>query len=329
MLVTSRPFEAGLRSGLRGVRNETHSCCGGGCCGAGRGCTPDRGRRRTALGAARRCTLAPQLRDLTINQGLGSYTPLAWGKDTLVRLYMSQPSCAASGALIQVTGATLTVAGGGQQEQNRSRDDTVLVSVYPALATYSTAPAVDSTGDVKFDIPGATLSPAGSEAGFTATFTATINYVQQPNSRTALAPGSVSFTVRPGTTTPITTPVARKTNALRVLVVPMGDPTKLYNTQLTAAGQQEIQRGMLTLARIFPLRDGIATLTDTSAAGLAAGLRYSISPTLLDVSALDERRDLLRQQHQLHDASGLAGAVPAGVELRQSRDTRRPSAGCR
>ena len=43
---------------------------------------------------------------------------------------------------------------------------------------------------------------------------------------------------------------------------------------------------MLTLARIFPLRDGIATLTDTSTSGLAAGLRYSISPTLLDVRTL-------------------------------------------
>ena len=252
----------------------------------------------TALGAAPGCTLAPQLRDLTINQGLGSYTPLAWGKDTLVRLYMSQPSCAASGSLIQVTGATLTVAGGVSNNRTISATTPSLVSVYPALATYSTAPAVDSTGDVKFDIPGATLSPTGSEAGFTATFTATINYVQQPNSRTALAPGSVSFNVRPGTTTPITSAVAKKTNALRVLVVPMGDPTKLYNTQLTPAGQQEIQRGMLTLARIFPLRDGIATLTDTSASGLAAGLRYSISPTLLDVSALmDERRSLLRQRH--------------------------------
>jgi CSLREA domain-containing protein len=238
-----------------------------------------------ALGAAPACSLAPQLRDITINQGLGSYAPLAWGKDTLLRLYMSQPSCAASGSLIQVTGATLTIAGGGA---NRTISATTpsLVSVYPALATYSTAPAVDSTGDVKFDVPGSTLSPGGSEGGFAATFTATINYVQQPNSRTPLAPGSVSFSVRPGTNTAITAPVAKKTNALRVLVVPMGDPQKLYNTQLTAAGQQEIQRGMLTLARIFPLRDGIATLTDTSTAGLAAGLRYSISPTLLNVGAL-------------------------------------------
>ena len=96
MLVTSRPFEAGLRSGLRGVRNgRTHAVVGvvavlavAALLGGGGG---------AALGAAPGCNLAPQLRDLTINQGLGSYTPLAWGKDTLFRLYMSQPSCAASG----------------------------------------------------------------------------------------------------------------------------------------------------------------------------------------------------------------------------------------
>ena len=112
---------------------------------------------------------------------------------------MSQPSCAANGALIQVTGATLTVGGGGASRAVSATTPN-LVTTYPALATYSAAPSVDSTGDVKFDIPGQTLSPTGSEAGFTATFTATINYVQQPNSRTALAPGSVSFSVRPGTT---------------------------------------------------------------------------------------------------------------------------------
>lgn len=274
-----------MRSGLRGVKTRRTHAAVGAVAALVAAALLVGGGGAPALGAGPACVLAPQLRDLTINQGLGSYTPLAWGKDTLLRLYMSQPSCAASGSLIQVTGGTLTVAGGGA---NRTISATTpsLVSVYPALATYSTAPAVDSTGDVKFDLPGSTLSPGGSELGFTATFTVTINYLQQPNSRTALAPGSVSFTARPGTTTPITAPVAKKTNALRVLVVPMGDPTQLYNTQLTAAGQQEIQRGMLTLARIFPLRDGIATLTDTSPAGLAAGLRYSISPTLLDVRAL-------------------------------------------
>jgi CSLREA domain-containing protein len=239
----------------------------------------------TAL-AAPTCNLVPQLRDVTINQGLGSYSPLAWGKDTLVRLYLSQPSCAPTGALIQVTGGTLTIAGGGVANRTVSSPTPTLVSVFPALATYNTAPAVDSTGDVKFDAPGPTLSPAATAAGFTATFTATLTYSAQASSRTAPTTGSVNFSTRPGTTTSITAPVAKKTNALRVLVVPMGDPTKLYNTQLTASGQAEVQRGMLTLSRIYPLRDGIASLTDTTTTGLAAGLKYSISPTLLNVASL-------------------------------------------
>jgi CSLREA domain-containing protein len=65
----------------------------------------------------------------------------------------------------------------------------------------------------------------------------------------------------------------------------MGDATKTYSSQLTSAGQAEIERGMLTLSRMYPVRDGIVSLTDTSAAGQAAGLRYSISPTLLDIKA--------------------------------------------
>jgi CSLREA domain-containing protein len=228
----------------------------------------------------------PQLRDVTVNQGLGSYSPLTWGKDTLVRLYMSQPSCASTGSLIQITGATLSVTGGGVATRTISSATPSLVSVFPTLATFNAAPAVDSTGDVKFDIPGSALSPAGTEAGFTAAFTMSLTYSAQPNSRTAPTTGSVTFTNRPGTTTPISAVVAKKTNALRVLVVPLGDPRQPYNTQLTAAGQAELERGMLTLARVFPVRDGIASLADTSATALAAGLRYSISPTLLDVSAL-------------------------------------------
>jgi CSLREA domain-containing protein len=242
--------------------------------------------RAATAPAAPPCNLVPQLRDLTINQGLGSYSPLAWGKDTLVRLFLSQPSCAPNGALIQITGATLTIAGGGGANRTISSPTPSLVSVFPSIATSTAAPAVDSTGDVKFDAPGASLSPPGTEAGFTATFTASLTYSAQPNAQTTPTTGTVIFTTRPGTSTAITAPVAKKTNALRVLVVPMGNPTLPYNTQLTAAGQAEIQRGMLTLSRIYPLRDGIAGLTDTSAAGAAAGLRFSIAPTLLDVSSL-------------------------------------------
>src|ERR1041385_2036457 len=54
-----------------------------------------------------------QLRDSTVNQGLGSYDRLVRGKETLVRLYFSTPSCAATDASIQITGARLDVSGAG------------------------------------------------------------------------------------------------------------------------------------------------------------------------------------------------------------------------
>src|SRR5438093_12096445 len=82
-----------------------------------------------AQGAAP-CNLVPTLRDVTINQGLGSYTPLAWSKDTLVRLYMSQPSCASTGALIQVTKATLTISGGGVANRTITSTTPALVTVF-------------------------------------------------------------------------------------------------------------------------------------------------------------------------------------------------------
>src|SRR6478672_11427390 len=57
------------------------------------------------------CNLVPQLRAVTVNQGFG-YATLARGKDTLVRLFLSLPSCASSGNTIGVTGATLTAKNG-------------------------------------------------------------------------------------------------------------------------------------------------------------------------------------------------------------------------
>ena len=43
------------------------------------------------------CALVPQLRDVTVNQGVGAYTPLVRGKETLVRGYLAKPTCAATG----------------------------------------------------------------------------------------------------------------------------------------------------------------------------------------------------------------------------------------
>ena len=58
------------------------------------------------------CALVPQLREVTINQGLGSYPKLVQGKETLVRAYLSLPSCASTTSAIRIVGGALTVRAG-------------------------------------------------------------------------------------------------------------------------------------------------------------------------------------------------------------------------
>jgi CSLREA domain-containing protein len=242
---------------------------------------------RSAHGAPAPCTLAPQLRDVTIAQGVGSYSPLEYGKETLARLYLSMPSCAASGASVQVTDATLTMSGGASASVRMT--PTPSPTAYPVIATFSAAPSVDSTGDPKFVIPGSSVSPTGG-AAFNTTFTATVNY-QAKASRTATpVAGSVTFNRTPTSLTnpapsanPISASFDRKTNAFHVLVVPMGDASKVYSSQFGAAAQAAVQDGMTgTLSRIFPVAAGVGNLGSLG----GEGLQYTITPTLLPLNAL-------------------------------------------
>src|SRR3954454_8330881 len=244
---------------------------------------------RTASSATA-CNLVPQLRDVTINQGVGSYSPLQYGKETLVRLYLSMPACAASGASIQVTGATLSV-NGGSQSTPVPMSPTPQASAYPTISTFSVAPLPDSTGDPTFIVPGPGLSPAAA-AGFTARFTATVNF-QSKASRSATpaagTPQTLSFlptslTNPAPSTTPIQAAFDKQTNPFHVLVVPMGDATKTYTSQFTAAAQVAVQDGMTgTVGRIFPVASGVGNLGSTR----GEGLQYTITPTLLDLKSLN------------------------------------------
>src|SRR3954470_23150710 len=120
----------------------------------------------SAPAGAATCTLTPVLRDITINQGLGSYTPPARGKTTLVRPYLSLPSCATSRQTIAVTGASLTVTGGTATTTAPTPPPT---APFANISTYTAAPSLDSPADVKFVVPGSALDSAAT-GGFTATF---------------------------------------------------------------------------------------------------------------------------------------------------------------
>jgi Tol biopolymer transport system component len=220
------------------------------------------------------CSLAPSLAGVTINQGLGSYTPLVRGKDTLVRFYLSLPANPPRGTSMAFNGGSLSVSNGATI---LSPTATLLTSTGGQIVSSTSAPTADSPGDPRFLVPGATLAAGSSGAAYTATFSPTIQYLLTTTSggtKTTTA-CSATYTTPTGSAAPITAQIDRKTNALRILVAPMGDQTKLYSSQFSANAQSAVQNGMLTLSRIFPVESGTADLSATS-----GGVRYTILPTL-------------------------------------------------
>ena len=150
--------------------------------------------------AAPACALTPQLRDISVVQGVGSYSPLVRGKESLVRTYLSLPSCAAKGSSIAVTGASLNVTTpGGTTSIN---PDNLVTNPAPILAPFTSAPAVDSPADTRFVIPGSVLAPAASAARYTATMAVTINYSSKASNTANPVAGSVRFTSGPAAPAP-------------------------------------------------------------------------------------------------------------------------------
>ena len=228
--------------------------------------------------SAATCNLVPVVRDVTINQGLGSYTRLAQGKEALVRVYLSLPSCAPNGSSITLrpTGTSMTVTNGSATIGNALAP--VSPSTTPTLVPYASAPAVDAAGDPKFVLPGSSLVSADG-AGFNAGFTFSIAYSSKASRTAPEVTGTLPVSTRPGSTTPISVAVEKRVAPLRVLVVGMGDASRDYSTQLTAAGINAVQQGMATLSRMMPVSDGVGALASTT----GAGVRYTITPSLIDL----------------------------------------------
>src|SRR5439155_7345115 len=112
---------------------------------------------------------------------------------------------------------------------------------------------------------------------FTATFSIALTYGWK-SSGTTFTAGTATFTTKSGSTSPITAAVAKPTNNLRVLVVPIGDAGDTSGAQYPSTAVASVQQGMQTLSRLFPVRDGVG---DLAVAG--NGIRYTALPSLLDV----------------------------------------------
>ncbi len=229
-------------------------------------------------------TLVPQLGAVTTNQGVGSYVRLARGKETLVRFFLTFPSAVGTtcSGSINVTAATMTVTSSAGASLSP-------ITAYQSFGTgapiSASTPSVDSNADPKFVVPGPRMNSclvdlsAGATCSdtstFTLTFSASVSYTTSASATATTATFGTSATVE------------RTTNALRILVVPMGDSTQTRSSQFGSTAQTALVNGFITLSRIYPLRFGVS---NDIAVG-RDGLRYTLDPGLLNLKAISGTYD--------------------------------------
>lgn len=222
----------------------------------------------TPAPASAACTvLEPALRDITVNQGLGTYDPLVRGKETLVRAYLSLPTCAVTGNAIEVRGGTLNVSVGGAAPVAVAPIS--VVTPFDQVTPYASAPAANDPADLIFAVPGSALLPAATGSA-PVTFTVTINYAGRLSTKTAFptATSSVTYPATPRTVGP-------QTNAVRMLVVPLVDRTQPIDGQWPTGSNgatAAIARGMVAAGRALPVRDGVVA----DLAATTGGIRYRV-----------------------------------------------------
>lgn len=215
--------------------------------------------------------LVPQVRKSTVNQGLGSYAPLVRGKDTMVRLHLSLPSCSTGTAdYIEVKGATVTSTGSSAPlPATAPTPDPANGTAYPRLAPFDQAPSPNTDADVKFRIPGANMDSTGT-GQFTVNFQVVVTYLAHANGAATGLQGTITHS--------LSATVGQASNNLRVLLVPMGDGADLTGQQFPTAATQAVQSGVRTISRVYPVRAGIGDLTAPG-----NGIRFKINPTMLNL----------------------------------------------
>ena len=130
---------------------------------------------------------------------------------------------------------------------------------------------VASTSDPVFLVPRTYLAPTSAvDVTSSITFTLTVTY-----DRTGATGQTVAATT--------TATIDKKTNALRILVVPLGDPSNTRAVQWSSAAQSELQNLLTNAARAYPVPSGTGDLSATA----TGGVRYVVSGALLDVKSLN------------------------------------------
>ncbi|MDQ1624933.1 MAG: hypothetical protein QOJ49_431, partial [Actinomycetota bacterium] len=227
-----------------------------------------------AQGASTTCALQPVVRDITANQGLGAVPVLARGKQTLVRLYLSLPSCASRTAAIQLTGGSLTAYTGTTTIATVGVYSPKASSTPPQLLPYGSAPAVNAPADPEFVIAGQSLATSLTTARYALGLRASLQYGYRTSTSDAWHAASITVDRVSGALAAYTRSVEKRTNALRLLVVGMGRSG--HPEDFDAAAQSTTQAGLATLSRVLPVPDGTGPLNGTT-----GGVRYSFAAGLL------------------------------------------------
>lgn len=215
-------------------------------------------------------TLKPELAEAMVNQGLPG-GPMTRSKETLAKFFLTLPTTCTvtTGQSIAITGATVEVNNGSETFTGIATYQTYSATKPPKLSAAPASP--NSPADPLFVVSGDKLRPAANTGQFTATFTASVTAKVKDGTtdftRTFAFSGSKLFD--------------QKTNALRILVVPMGDTSLRYSTQFPDSARTAVQNAVLTLSRILPAPAGIGALTSDT-----GGIRYTINGGMVNVADL-------------------------------------------
>src|SRR5437870_5060523 len=253
------------------------------------------GARAESAASATTCTdtqLVPNVAELLVSQGAPGYTRLARGKETIVRAYLTNPTtCTLSNRQsIAPVSATLDVSYSNGATAPPTPDMPWCVTgtctnFAPLSGKLGTTTQIYSTSDPLFVVPATYLAPnPANPLAYDITFKLKITYSRN---------GSTSYQTTTGNETNATkgpVPVDQKTNALRVLVVPMGDPTST-SPQWSSLAESTLQTVMTNASRAFPVPTGISSslcdpASPTCPLGATGGIRYVVSTTLLDAKSL-------------------------------------------
>ena len=253
------------------------------------------------------CNLVPQLRDVTVNQGLGGYSPLVNGKETLVRFYLSMPSCAGSGASIQITGGTLAVCRVARAAPIPTPTPVPIATAYPVIAAFTRRSdgGLDRRPEVRR--PGSMVLDARRRSPRTSRRRSTYRSRASKTDRTARSSRSPSRRVPARATRSARASIAPRTRS-GSSSSPWATGRRPYSTQWTATAQQALQDGMTAaVSREYPLPAGSATSGNRRAPLL--GRADAARPEAPEPARRE--REVLRHGRELRRDQGPAGAVPS------------------